>query len=84
MPAVYNKLPISRFMHQSYKCIPRYFSNHQKETADQAVLRAQRETAAMSEGNDRFTPIQKLALTARILANEGHGKTLSDRLHYVI
>jgi len=48
------------------------------ETADSAVSRAQREIAKLATPS--FSPLQKLAISARILAKEGHGDTLSGQI----
>ena len=57
------------------------FTNTAKETADDAVISAQREISSMMETeSDRFTPIQKLTIAARILGDHGHGHTLSGQI----
>merc|ERR1719295_2242790 len=49
------------------------------ETVDNAVSRAQRETSSMT-GSLQLTQMQKLAISSRILAEEGHGHTLSGQI----
>eukprot|EP01084_Bolivina_argentea_P170412 295309_1 len=70
---------IRKFMH--WHTFPRYFSNNKIETADNAVLSAQKEVSSMVDKEiDKFNPLQKLTLASRILAANGHGNTLSGQI----
>ena len=67
------------FRQLQHRALHRISNVRFSETADSAVSRAQRETSSMSQ-SVQYTPMQKLAISARMLAEEGHGHTLSGQI----